>query len=135
MFSVVTIRIMLPLEEYQWKTLSSHHPHSIRVQRIGQDIIGALLKELKKEEQSMNKLEEFEWEFIVVDDPDDVNAECSIGGKIVVFTGLLDYFKRDAEIATTIAHEVLMFFMPDCVEEMTDRFVWLPYSRRKEIEV
>ncbi|KAL6541276.1 hypothetical protein OROHE_010984 [Orobanche hederae] len=97
---------MLPLEEYQWKTLSSHHPHSIRVQRIGQDIIGALLKELKKEEQSMNKLEEFEWEFIVVDDPDDVNAECSIGGKIVVFNGLLDYFKTDAEIAAIIGHEI-----------------------------
>lgn len=53
-------------------------------------------------------LEELKWEFIVVDGPDDVNAECLPGGKIVVFTSLLDYFKTDAEIAAIIGHEVPM---------------------------
>jgi Zn-dependent protease with chaperone function len=28
------------------------------------------------------------------------------GGKIVVYTGLLDKFKTDAEIATVLGHEV-----------------------------
>ncbi|KAL6584041.1 metalloendopeptidase [Orobanche minor] len=51
-------------------------------------------------------LEEFEWEFFVVDDPDDVNAECMPNGKIIFFTGLLDYLKTDAEIAAIIGHEV-----------------------------
>ena len=37
----------------------------------------------------------------------DLNAFCLPGGKIVGFTGLFDHFKRDAEIATIIGHEVL----------------------------
>ena len=47
-----------------------------------------------------------DWEILVVNKPD-LNAFCLPGGKIVVFTGLFDHFKRDAEIATIIGHEVL----------------------------
>ncbi|MED6148169.1 hypothetical protein PIB30_050584, partial [Stylosanthes scabra] len=43
-------------------------------------------------------------EVLVVDKPV-VNAFCLPGGKIVVFTGLLQHFKSDAEIATIIGHE------------------------------
>ena len=48
---------------------------------------------------------EFEWEFSLVDRPE-VNAFCLPGGKIVVFTGLLDVAKTDDELATVIGHEV-----------------------------
>lgn len=51
------------------------------------------------------------WEVIVVNDPL-VNAFCLPGGKIVVFTGLLDHFKTDGEIATIIGHEVCVFSLP-----------------------
>jgi predicted Zn-dependent protease len=37
-----------------------------------------------------------------------VNAFCLPGGKIVVFTGLLEHFRSDAEIATIIGHEVFI---------------------------
>ncbi|XP_042058521.1 uncharacterized protein LOC121802898 isoform X2 [Salvia splendens] len=50
-------------------------------------------------------LEGFKWEVILVNDPT-VNAFCLPGGKIVVFTGLLNHFRADAEIATIIGHEV-----------------------------
>lgn len=102
---------------FEWKILPSHHHHSIRVQRIGQEIVRALHKGMKKEEQGKEKmgtadLEEFEWEFIVVEDPaDDVNAASSPGGKIVVSTGMLDYLKTDAEIAAVIGHEVSMLYL------------------------
>jgi metalloendopeptidase OMA1, mitochondrial len=45
------------------------------------------------------------WEVIVVKD-DLVNAFCLPGGKIVVFTGLLNNFRADAEVATVVGHEV-----------------------------
>jgi Zn-dependent protease with chaperone function len=35
-----------------------------------------------------------------------VNAKCLPGGKIIVYTGLLDQMKMDAEIATVLGHEV-----------------------------
>lgn len=51
-------------------------------------------------------LEGLSWEVLVVRD-DMVNAMCLPGGKIIVFTGLLDHFRNDAEIATVIGHEVV----------------------------
>lgn len=55
---------------------------------------------------STEHLEDLNWEVVVVRNPV-ANAMCLPGGKIVVFTGLLDHFRSDAEIATVIGHEVL----------------------------
>ncbi|KAL6563454.1 hypothetical protein OROGR_002413 [Orobanche gracilis] len=153
----------LKTDGYEGKILPSHHPKSIRVQKIGQDIIGALLKGLRKDEQSMKKMgvksqtahvEEFKWEIIVVDDTSIDNAYCFPGGKIVIFTGMLNHLKSDAEIATIIGHEVghavarhsaeqmsgilwlllLQFFMPDVLKMASNLFLRLPFSRRNEME-
>jgi predicted Zn-dependent protease len=47
----------------------------------------------------------YEWDFALVDRPE-ANAFCLPGGKVVVFTGLLDVAKTDDELATVIGHEV-----------------------------
>lgn len=52
-------------------------------------------------------LEGLKWEIIVVDEPF-VNAWCFPGGKIVVFSGLLDHYKTDEEIAIILGHEVCL---------------------------
>ncbi|KAK1619481.1 hypothetical protein QYE76_024998 [Lolium multiflorum] len=104
-------------------------------------------------------LNELNWEVIVVRD-NIVNAMCLPGGKIVVFTGLLDHFKTDAEIATVLSHEIghaiarhvpemitkgmwftilqiviLQFiYMPDLINAMSNLLLRLPFSRRMEIE-
>ncbi|KAL7108464.1 hypothetical protein ACP275_06G114100 [Erythranthe tilingii] len=109
-------------------------------------------------ESQTSHLEGLKWEIIVVDDPM-INAFCVPGGKIVVFTGLLDRFRADAEVATVIAHEVghvvarhsaeqvsknlwltilqlilYQFFMPDVVNTMSHLLLRLPFSRRMEME-
>ena len=56
-------------------------------------------------QSATSHLEGLNWEVLVVDEPV-VNAFCLPGGKIVVFTGLLEHFRSDAEIATIIGHEV-----------------------------
>lgn len=99
------------------------------------------------------------WEVIVVKD-DIVNALCLPGGKIVVFTGLLNKFRADAEVATVVGHEVghaiarhsaeqitknlwvailqiviLQFiYMPDLINTVSTLLLRLPFSRRMEIE-
>ncbi|KAJ6826969.1 putative mitochondrial metalloendopeptidase OMA1 [Iris pallida] len=104
-------------------------------------------------------LEGLEWEVVVVRDSA-VNALCLPGGKIVVFTGLLDHFRTDAEIAVIIGHEVghavarhaaegitknlwlallqlivlQFFFMPDLISAMSNLLLKLPFSRRMEME-
>ncbi|TVU28424.1 hypothetical protein EJB05_19941, partial [Eragrostis curvula] len=45
------------------------------------------------------------WEVIVVKNKE-INAMCAPGGKIIVYTGLLDKFREDAEVATVLGHEV-----------------------------
>ncbi|KAF3433089.1 hypothetical protein FNV43_RR24191 [Rhamnella rubrinervis] len=109
-------------------------------------------------QSATSHLEGLNWEVLVVKEPV-VNALCLPGGKIVVFTGLLDHFRSDAEIATIIGHEVghavarhaaegitknlwfailqlvlYQFVMPDVVNAMSTLFLRLPFSRRMEIE-
>lgn len=55
-------------------------------------------------------LDGLNWEVLVVNEPV-VNAFCLPGGKIVVFTGLLEHFRSDEEIATIIGHEVCYTFL------------------------
>jgi len=60
----------------------------------------------RRSEAATSHLDGLNWEILVVNEPV-VNAFCLPGGKIVVFTGLLEHFRSDAEIATIIGHEVL----------------------------
>lgn len=112
----------------------------------------------KGSESATGHIEGLQWEVLVVNDPV-VNAFCLPGGKIVVFTGLLEHFRTDAEIATIIGHEVghavarhaaegitknlwfaiiqlvlYQFVMPDVVNTMSALFLRLPFSRRMEME-
>ncbi|KAI3860321.1 hypothetical protein MKX03_031002 [Papaver bracteatum] len=104
-------------------------------------------------------LEGLHWEILVVYEPI-VLALSVPGGKIVIFSGLIDHFKSDAEIATIIAHEVghlvarhgaemvskLMWLkilkvvlnitdeMSKQIKDAYDYFHLLPSSRRNEME-
>ncbi|XP_072952844.1 mitochondrial metalloendopeptidase OMA1-like [Typha angustifolia] len=115
--------------------------------------------EAKGSQVATRHLDRLNWEVLVVRD-DTVNAFCLPGGKIVVFTGLLDHFRTDAEIATVIGHEVghcvarhaaemitknlwftilqvlvLQFvYMPDLINAMSNLLLRLPFSRRMEME-
>ncbi|KAH7839690.1 hypothetical protein Vadar_007386 [Vaccinium darrowii] len=112
----------------------------------------------KGREADTGHLEGLKWEVLVVDEPV-VNAFCLPGGKIVVFTGLLEHFRTDPEIATILGHEVghvvarhaaeqitknlwlvilqlilFQFLMPDLVYAMSTVLLRLPFSRRMEME-
>ncbi len=49
--------------------------------------------------------DDFRWDFRVVDE-DQVNAFCLPGGKVVVYTGLLERVDSDDELAAVLGHEV-----------------------------
>lgn len=112
------------------KILSPLDPESVRVRRIVEEIVGAVYRNLASNHQRLEasygddnasdtaaarldekppraraNLDGLEWEVIVVKN-DMVNAMCMPGGKIIVYTGLLDKFREDAEVATVLGHEV-----------------------------
>ena len=49
--------------------------------------------------------EDFEWEFTVLDS-EIQNAFCLPGGKVAVYTGLMDYMDNEAELAFVVGHEI-----------------------------
>ncbi|CAA6656254.1 unnamed protein product [Spirodela intermedia] len=108
--------------ELKDKMLPPTHPDSIRVRLIAKDIVDALQRgsesmsatgetrsrkagEVRGLEPATEHLQGLNWEVVLVRNPT-TNAMCLPGGKIIVFTGLLDNFRSDAEIATVIGHEV-----------------------------
>ncbi|KAL6131932.1 hypothetical protein ACLB2K_070305 [Fragaria x ananassa] len=72
---------------------------------------------------SVSHLNGLEWEILVVDEPI-VNAYCLPGGKIVVFRGLLNHCKSNAELATIIGHEVGHAIARHTAEALT-KDMWL----------
>ncbi len=67
-------------------------------------ITNRLIKQaVKKRPESKN----WEWEVKVIDDPETVNAWCMAGGKMAVYTGLLEKLKpTDDELAQVMGHEI-----------------------------
>jgi len=67
-----------------------------RVRRIGMRIAEAV----------GNALPGAQWEFVVFDEAKTVNAFALPGGKVGVYTGLLELASSDDEVATVIGHEI-----------------------------
>ena len=48
----------------------------------------------------------FDWEYILIDNKKMKNAWCMPGGKIAVYTGILDVTKNDSGLAAVMGHEI-----------------------------
>lgn len=68
-------------------------PESARVERVGRRIA------------AVAERPQYRWEFHTIE-KDAVNAFCLPGGKVAVYTGLLDIAETDAELAAVVGHEV-----------------------------
>lgn len=51
-------------------------------------------------------LQNLQWEFVVIDEPQTTNAFVMPGGKVVVFTGILKLLRTEKEMAAVLGHEV-----------------------------
>jgi predicted Zn-dependent protease len=83
----------------QKKLLGQADPRVVRVRRIAND----MLPHTKKFNDRSDK---WDWEVNVFDSPS-INAFCMPGGKIAVFTGIIDKLQlTDDELAVIIGHEM-----------------------------
>src|SRR5690606_9704578 len=83
---------------------STNNKDAEMVTRVGKRITAAV-ENYYREKGISDKLQGFNWEYKLVDDPA-VNAWCMPGGKIVVYTGLLPVTQNEAALAAVMGHEV-----------------------------
>ncbi|MDA0972210.1 MAG: M48 family metallopeptidase [Bacteroidetes bacterium] len=84
--------------------VSANNPQARMVRDMGEKMAAAVEKYLKDNGQS-NLVEGFQWEFNLVDDPT-VNAWCMPGGKVVVYTGIIEVTQNDNALAVVMGHEI-----------------------------
>jgi len=79
-------------------------PHdSEQVKRVHEISNRLIAQAIKLRPDSAN----WQWEVQVIDDPKTVNAFCMAGGKMAIYTGLLEQVKpTDDEIAQVMGHEI-----------------------------
>ncbi len=74
------------------------------VKNLGAKISAAVTNYMAQQGLS-SRLEGYKWEFNLVNE-NTVNAWCMSGGKVVVYTGLLDVTQTEAALACVMGHEI-----------------------------
>jgi len=97
--------------------LSSNTEQTQMVKRAGSRIQAAL-ERYCVENYCSEKLDGYQWEFNLVEDPN-VNAWCMPGGKVVVYTGMLPIAQGEAGLAVVMGHEIAHAFAKHGSERMT----------------
>lgn len=96
----------------QKEAISADPAANARVQRIGQRIAQAV----------GDALPNAKWEFVVFESKD-ANAFALPGGKVGVYTGLLQLAENDAELATVMGHEIGHVIARHGAERMSEAMV------------
>jgi predicted Zn-dependent protease len=77
--------------------VSKDKARNAQLQRVGERLQRAV---------SVWDMPDADWEFVVFDVPNQINAFAMAGGKVGVFTGLFKIVKNDDQLASVLAHEI-----------------------------
>ena len=86
--------------------------------KIGGKIENAVTAFFRSKNES-DPTQNFDWEYILVDNKKIKNAWCMPGGKIAVFSGILDVAKNNDGLATIMGHEIAHAVAKHSVERMS----------------
>jgi predicted Zn-dependent protease len=75
------------------------------VKAIGNNIADAT-EQFMRENSMADQIDDYGWEFKLIEDNKVANAFCLPGGKIAVYAGILEITKDDDGLATVLAHEI-----------------------------
>jgi len=103
------------------KVLPDNDSRAIRVAKVGEKIKVATESFLNDKGHG-KRLVGFEWEFKTVDE-EIINAWCMPGGKVCVYTGLLDLVGSDDELAVVMGHEIAHAIARHGNERMSQQMV------------
>ncbi len=84
--------------------LSNDSSKTAMVQRVGRSIADAVERYMRDNYMS-DQIAGYQWEFNLVESKEK-NAWCMPGGKVVVYTGILDIAQDDTGLAVVMGHEI-----------------------------
>ncbi|MGZ0654823.1 M48 family metallopeptidase [Coraliomargarita sp. W4R53] len=76
--------------------ISTNPTYNAMVRRVGERIAYVAAPDMPNAQ----------WEFVVFDDPDQINAFAMPGGKVAVYTGIFKVAQNDDDLAVVMGHEV-----------------------------
>ena len=143
--------LIIEASDLQWKTIKKQLPLNTEkqindsVQCIAKNIISSLER----------PFQDIEWE-IVVFESEEINAFALPGGKIGIFSGLIDLTRDEEELAAIIGHEIIhvikghayeslkkqikanmasqIFDFGDSFDQFNSLLIQLPFNRDQETE-
>ncbi|GBE29747.1 TPR repeat-containing protein YfgC precursor [bacterium BMS3Bbin04] len=107
------------LNEYE---IERNTPDAREVTAVGTDIKNAVERYFRQEGMS-EQLDDYAWEVNLLVDDDMVNAFAMPGGKVAVFTGMMDVAETPAQLATVMGHEVAHAIAHHGNERMTQQLL------------
>lgn len=87
------------------ETLSADPIKLGMLKKVGKDISIAAEDFLRQNGQE-NKVRDYVWEFNLIQDDNILNAFCLPGGKVAVYTGIMNLAEHENGLAVIVAHEV-----------------------------
>ena len=101
--------ISLSLQQYgeilKKSRLSADQNRVGMVRSVGEKIARSAEAFLKESGRG-NLLQNYKWEFNLIQDDKMVNAWCMPGGKVAVYTGILPYTRDETGLAVVLGHEI-----------------------------
>ncbi|PLX03266.1 MAG: peptidase M48 [Marinilabiliales bacterium] len=85
--------------------LSTNKHQTQMVKRVGAKISKSVENFLKKNNKA-SLLEDYNWEFNLIQNDTTPNAWCMPGGKVVIYSGILPITKTEAGLAVVMGHEI-----------------------------
>lgn len=101
------------LQDLQGRLLPANHPLTQRVAKVVERLLPA------------SGLGHQQWAVHVVDDPDVKNAFVIAGGKVFIFTGMIDFVRDDDGLAAVLGHEIAHNVCHHTAEKISDSIVVL----------
>ena len=102
---------MLPLSFQQYsevlkKSKLSNDPSKVRMVRQVGERIARASEEFLKESGMESEINNYKWEFNLIEDDKTINAWCMPGGKVAVYTGILPVAQDENGLAVVMGHEI-----------------------------
>ena len=89
-------------------------------------LVRKVVERLLATRRSEGAAEEEDWDVHVIDDPGNVNAFVTPGGKVFVFTGILPICQDENGLATVLSHEISHTLARHTAERVSRQIILLP---------